>query len=149
MTRHTSLGCNALNDMVLTILDASATLVVNGSTGVGVYNKVVGVVVNMDILREDHNFISIAEDSCDFLQWDAFSLWEPDKGTDSSETGDDNEDQEEFPADVGESGGGDLEIDQIGQRDDTDRHGDTFRTEVVWEDLAVEDDTCNINTASV
>jgi len=102
----TSLSRNALNDMIFHFLNASATFFVNSCTSVCVDNKIVSIMIDVNILREDHDLVDITENGCNLFEWDSLGFGEIEECYNPTKSGDDDENEEEFPADVRERSGG-------------------------------------------
>lgn len=62
---------------------------------------------------------------------------------------DDNEDEVESPTNVRKGFGRGLQIHEIGQRNSRHAKTDAFSTNVIWEELRVEDHPCHIDTHAV
>ena len=54
-----------------------------------------------------------------------------------------------MPANVFECRSRSLEVHQIRQSDSGDRHTDTFRSDVIWEDLTVPDHTADVYSETI
>lgn len=150
-----------VSDLLLDLLDMSVLLIGGCNTLLGgnmrqstwivvlLYDQLMGITIDMQIFREDHNVLGLAKDLGNLLQRNSTGFRQDEVEKDPSNERDADEEEIEVPANGGERGSRGLQIDQIRQCDRGDGKTDALGANVVGEDLAIPDHTAHVDSEAV